>query len=40
VILFFAEDSGDESLNKTFESEVSQPEGLQRRSELQDAAEQ
>ena len=28
---FFAEDSGDESLNKTFESEVSQPEGLQRR---------
>ena len=37
---FFAEDSGDESLNKTFESEVSQLEGLQRRSELQDAAEQ
>ena len=36
---FFAEDSGDESLNKTLETEVSQSEGLQRRSELQNAAE-
>ena len=37
---FFAEDSCDESLNKTLESDVSQPGRLQRRSDLQDAAKQ